>query len=251
MTSSSSPLPASDHTVWQNSELANHFVETVRGAVPHAQDQIGMMLALLAQRETPLVNFVDLGCGDGILGAAVLERFPESRGVFADFSKPMLENCRQKLASFGNRVAVADIDYSQANWTENLAQQGPFDAVVSGYSIHHQPDDHKQTIYRDIFDLLSPGGWLVNIEHVAPASALSTELFNEEFTQRILTLKQRQGEDTTYEDVRKRFIDRADKEANILAPAHLQADWLRDIGFEDADVYFQYLELAVIAGRRP
>ena len=50
--------------------------------------------------------------------------------------------------------------------------------------------------------------------------------------------------------VRRRFVKRADKAANILAPVEEQCRWLRSIGFADVDCYFKIYELAVFAGRK-
>ena len=68
--------------------------------IPLAQEQIGVMMSILKMRGQPVENFLDLGCGDGILGAAILGAYPSSRGVFVDFSEPMLEQAREQLERF-------------------------------------------------------------------------------------------------------------------------------------------------------
>jgi tRNA (cmo5U34)-methyltransferase len=47
------------------------------------------------------------------------------------------------------------------------------------------------------------------------------------------------------------FLNRPDREANLLASVETQCDWLREIGFEQVDCYFRIYELAVFAGMRP
>ena len=43
-----------------------------RAAIPLAQEQISVMMSILRTRPEPVKNFLDLGCGDGILAAAIL-----------------------------------------------------------------------------------------------------------------------------------------------------------------------------------
>jgi len=53
------------------------------------------------------------------------------------------------------------------------------------------------------------------------------------------------------EELSRTYIERPDKEGNILAPVELQCRWLRDLGFADVDCFFRLFELALFGGRRP
>jgi tRNA (cmo5U34)-methyltransferase len=89
--------------VWKLAPVAEQFL-SIRAGIPLAQEQISIMLSILASRGEPVKRFLDLGCGDGILGAAVLERYPDSHGVLADFSEPMLAQARQSLAEYASQL---------------------------------------------------------------------------------------------------------------------------------------------------
>src|SRR5688572_29561889 len=160
--------------VWKLSAIVNRFL-SFRAAIPLAQEQIGVMMSILKSRSEPVERFLDLGCGDGILGAAVLGEYPSSRGVLVDFSEPMLEQARVQLADYANQLTFMNLDYGDPSWVKTARSEGPFDAIVSGYSIHHQPNERKRPLYREIFTQLRPGGWFINIEHIAPSSPLVTE----------------------------------------------------------------------------
>src|ERR1035438_7656373 len=132
--------------VWQDPALARLFRDDVRGGLPLAAEQLDVMLRLLAALDRPLHAFADVGCGGGVLGAAILGRFPDSRGVFLDFSPPMLDAAREALAPFGDRVRLEAADLASPAWRDSVGADAPFDAVVSGYAIHHLPDERKQEI---------------------------------------------------------------------------------------------------------
>ena len=96
--------------IWKQAAIVERFL-SFHAAIPLAQEQIGVMLTLLATRPEPVRSFIDLGCGDGILGAALLEKYPQSRGVLADFSEPMLEQARLQLKDFADQLQFVNLDY--------------------------------------------------------------------------------------------------------------------------------------------
>jgi ubiquinone/menaquinone biosynthesis C-methylase UbiE len=245
--SNSAPVRAE---VWKQAAIVERFLN-FHTAIPLAREQIGVMLALLATRQEPVGTFLDLGCGDGILAAALLEKYPESRGVLADFSEPMLEQARVQLKDHESQLQFVNVDYADPAWVEAVQTNGLLDTIVSRYSIHHQPDERKKTIYTEIFSILTPGGWFVNIEHILPAASLATDLLNEHIITGRYTIELQNGGSKTRQEITDIFLNRPDREANLLAPVEIQCDWLREIGFEQVDCYFRIFELAVFAGRRP
>jgi ubiquinone/menaquinone biosynthesis C-methylase UbiE len=236
--------------VWKVPAIVNRFL-SYRAAIPLAQEQIGVMMSILKTREQPVTRFLDLGCGDGILGAALLAEYPSSRGVLVDFSELMLEQARQQLQEYAGQLVFTNLDYGDPAWVKRIQPQGPFDAVVSGYSIHHQPDVRKRQIYEEIFSLLQPGGWFVNIEHVSSEAQLNIDLFEQHYIAARFAIEQRSGGTRTLEQLAEEYQNRPDKAANILTPVELQCAWLREIGCEEVDCYFRIYELAVFAGRKP
>ena len=98
---------------------------------------------------------MDLGCGDGILGRALFGQRPDARGVFLDFSETMIAAARDKLIASPYEAVFMVQDYGQPGWVQAVVEQSPFDVIVSGFSIHHQPDHRKKAIYKELFDLLA------------------------------------------------------------------------------------------------
>ena len=236
--------------VWKSSALVEIY-QGVRRAVPLASEQIEVMMRLIAAGEEPVESFLDLGCGDGILSAEILGQYPDSKGTLLDFSQPMIESAQAKLVQYSQHLVFKTVDYGESSWVENVAALSPFDVVVSGFSIHHQPDERKRKLYTEIYDLLKPRGLFVNIEHVSSSTEWIEAVWSNYFIDALYaqTIKENSGK--TREQVAQEFYYRPVKNANILAPVELQCDWLREIGYEDVDCYLKILELAVFGGRRP
>jgi SAM-dependent methyltransferase len=236
-----------DDTVWQTAELTQNYLDGVRGAIPLAQEQIAVMLFLARLNNPDVSTFLDLGCGDGILGQAVLGQYPTATGVFADFSKPMLEAAEKRLS--GNKQAVfVESDYGNEDWLEQMAPYAPFDLIVSGFSIHHQPDERKKSLYAELYDLLAPGGLFLNLEHVDSHTRWGKQAFDEFFVNSLYSYHQRNGSTQTREAVSDKYYGRPDKTANILALVETQCDWLREIGFKEVDCFLKIFELALFGG---
>jgi tRNA (cmo5U34)-methyltransferase len=235
--------------VWKSADLVRTFLENVRGGIPYAADQIAIMLQAIEATALPIRRFLDLGSGSGALAAALLDRYPDAEAVLVDFSEPMLEAARQKFPSPPHHLVLAD--FGRPDWVDAVEASGPFDAIVSGYAIHHQPDERKRTLFAEIFTLLTPGGAFVDVEHVAPASPWVSAMSDELFIETIHAHHRRHGRETTRDQVARDYVHRPDKAANILASVEVQCDWLREIGFIDVDCYFKVFELAVFGGRRP
>jgi len=236
--------------VWKLPDIVTRFL-SYRAAIPLAHEQIGVMMSILRTREKSVETFLDLGCGDGILGAVILGEYPSARGVFVDFSEPMLEQAREQLKAYSNQLMFENLDYGDLVWVNRMQEYGPFDAIVSGYSIHHQPDARKRSLYEEIFLLLKRGGWFINIEHVSSSAELNIDLFEQHYVSARYAIEKQNGGTRTFDQLAEEYKTRPDKTANILAPVELQCEWLREIGYEEADCYFRIYELAVFGGRKP
>jgi len=167
-------------------------------------------------------RILDLGTGDGRLLALVRVERPDSDCVALDFSPTMLEAARKRFAN-DRRVSV-----QTHNLDETLPDLGRFDAVISSFAIHHLVHERKRSLYREIYDLLNPGGVFCNLEHVASPSPRLHEGFL----------------------LRIGFTVETEDPSNKLLDLETQLGWLREIGFVDVDCHWKWRELALLAGVR-
>jgi ubiquinone/menaquinone biosynthesis C-methylase UbiE len=236
---------------WKSEALVRTFLDNIRGAIPLAREQIDVMLRLIEARGEAVTRFADLGCGNGTLSMALLERYPEASATLVDFSEPMIEEARKLLGGYPSSCRFITADLSDGGWVHLLGDESRFDAVVSGYAIHHLTDERKRELYREIFDLLRPGGLFVNTEHVKSATPWVENISDDLLIDSFYEYQLKRGSNKTREQVAREFVHRPDKATNVLAPVESQCEWLRECGFEDVDCYFKIFELAIFGGRRP
>jgi SAM-dependent methyltransferase len=204
---------------WTTAEHVRRYLERADGYPRRAEGEA----ALLEQVPGDTRRILDLGTGDGRLLALLQVDRPETVGVGLDFSAPMLAAARARFAGDGR------VDLVAHDLAEPLPELGRFDAVVSSMAIHHLEHERKRSLYREVFDLLEPGGVFANFEHVAsPTRRLHLAFFAAI------------GEPLDDEDPSDRLLD-----------VETQVGWLRGLGFEDADCYWKWLELALLVGAKP
>lgn len=238
-------------TIWQLTGVVQSYLGEVSEGVPDRARQLEVMLRLLGSLGRPVERLLDLGCGDGILTGAVLRRFPSVKAVLVDFSRPMLDAARARFAAGESPPRIIEGDLADPETWAVVSQAGPFDAVVSAFAIHHLTDAKKREVFGEIFELLRPGGLFINHEHVASPSKWIEQNWDELIIDHLWANRRAKGESVERGQVAEAYADRADKDANILAPVEAQCGWLRAIGYTDVDCYFKVFEIASFGGRRP
>src|SRR5262249_47502101 len=77
--------------VWKRRDVAAAFLSERALMIPDRPRQLDVLLRVVGLATRPVRRVLDLGAGDGLLLAAVLQAYPEARGVAVDFSPLMLE----------------------------------------------------------------------------------------------------------------------------------------------------------------
>ena len=224
---------------WQRSELAEEFLEHRQQLLPLLDVQEDLVRQVFRRHGTPLARFLDIGAGDGAMTALVRSFAPHAEAVLVDFSEPMLARVERRLGADGWSAVRADL--STSDWTQELPD-GPYDAAVSSYAIHHLESDRKRALFAEIFGLLAPGAMFVNMDVVKIGGPLDG-LFDEQILANAAAMHpdSGRGRDEPFDDHSE---DRPD-------PADDQLAWLREAGFEDAELQFKWAEGAIFAAMKP
>lgn len=188
-------------------------------------------------------TFLDLGAGTGIGARAILERYPASTAVLADFSAQMMAQADHELADLAGRFSRVEFDMNSSAWPAMLT--GPFDAVITSMCLHHLPDARKQTLLSEIRDRLVPGGWYINYDPVT-----TTDPVVEDTWQRIADIRD-PGQAHKRHNRTAEEQARYENHTRYLVTLDQLLGYLRGAGFDGADVYFRDLENTICAGRSP
>jgi len=133
---------------------------------PHYLEMQDTILEQMGPPSDAELLLVDLGGGSGRLAERFLERFPRARAIVVDQSPPFLEIAAQRLAKFAGRGTIVT-SRLQEDWEAQLPAAP--NVVVSMSAIHHLNPAEKQALYRRVYDVLAPGGRLLNGDEMRPA----------------------------------------------------------------------------------
>ncbi len=120
-------------------------------------------------KATPASRILDVGCGTGLLTAAIARDYPEAKVVGIDASKSMIRVADKKRKSHNCTYQTA------------LAEKLPFapetfEIVTSALFFHHVHLQLKEICLKEIYRILKPGGRIVIADMDTPYTKLGWAL---------------------------------------------------------------------------
>src|SRR5947209_18373639 len=98
-------------------------------------------------------HVLDAGCGSGRVTAELLKAFPRAQVTAVDASQNMVDEARQTLLPFGNRVKTEQLDLLE------LSAEDEFDVIFST-AVFHWIKDHDR-LFANLFRALRRKGFLL------------------------------------------------------------------------------------------
>jgi len=235
-----------------NEDSSAEFIDAGRYFVPEREVQMETICQLIeaAPSGGPIV---ELCCGQGLLSQALLDRCP-ARSVRAfDGSPSMIEAASTLLDSYGERFKVDQFDLHERAWRKF---QPPVAAVVSSLAVHHLDGEEKRSLFADIARALLPGGVLVIADIVQPVGSWSMRVAGQAWDDAVR--KRSRELDGTLDGFHKfqslrwnLFTDPEPDPYDKPSPLLDQAQWLKEAGFIDVDVFWMLAGRAIFGGRMP
>jgi SAM-dependent methyltransferase len=229
---------------WSSPEYVLDYLR-VADKIPHRNEGEQVLLEYIP---TDAKKILDLGTGDGRLIKLLRSKQEQQRNerqhqqlslplsliiIAIDVSPAMLEKARNYFKDDnGVRIIEHDLSYPIPDKLiteekEKEESERQFDAIISGLAIHHLTHERKYSLYKEVYNLLKPGGVFCNLDHVASP----TPRLHKQFLAK-----------TTY---------KKEDKSNKLLDIQTQLKWLEEIGFIDVDCYWKWLELALLIGIKP
>ena len=231
---------------WRDPAHAAAWLADRTSGNPQRAEQLEIVLTLLAALQPDGHRVLDLGCGDALPAALVLDRFPAAHVTGLDSSPPMLAAARARLAALPSAAGRWTLVAAAMQDLPALGlPAGGFDAAVAVQTVHHLTVAEKQTLFRAVAGLLRPGGLFVLSDRVSLTPAALFPYY------RALWNRLPAPPDPV------RHPPEADYPAHLARlaaggdrpdPVEDQVAWLTAAGFAAAGCFYRYAERAVFGG---
>jgi ubiquinone/menaquinone biosynthesis C-methylase UbiE len=238
---------ARPRTAWQSDELVHEFLHQRATVLPLLDVQEDLVRRLFERCARPVRRVLDVGCGDGAMAELVLGVAPAAEAVLVDNSEPMLAAAQRRFAGRDAAWQAVRADLRDPAWADALPQRS-YDAAVSGFAIHHLEAERKRSLFAELFGLLAPGGMFVNMDVVLVAGPLSG-LLDEQMVANAIAAERQRGGPRSDEQIERELL--ADDSDDRPDGADEQLSWLREAGFEQAEVHFKWADAAVFGAIKP
>lgn len=241
--SGSAETTDTNEDVWKSDHMVAQWVATADERERRRAEQRRLMADLLPFEDDEAFTFVDLGAGTGAATKAVLDRFPRTQAILAEYSPQMSAEGARALSAYEGRFTYVELDLACGEWPAEIPSGVP--AVISSLCVHHLPDERKKELFSEIWHHLSPGGWYFNYDAVRSDDPLVEETW--------LRASDRQDPEAAAARLHRSVEEqrRYENHVRYMAPLAPQLDFLRSAGFEGIDVYWKQLDCVLYGGRRP
>ena len=144
------------HHDWHSPSYVDEWIARDLQRDEERRARLRRMLAVATFPAEAAISVLDVGGGYGVVTEEVLRGFAQARVTLQDYSSPMLDEARQRLAEYQEQVAYIQCDLRDPGWNDRVG--GPFDLAVSAIAVHNLRDVCAMAeCYRGIAQVLKPG----------------------------------------------------------------------------------------------
>jgi tRNA (cmo5U34)-methyltransferase len=181
-------------------------------------------------------RILEIGVGTGNLTRRVLEAFPHALLVGIDVVEEYILHARQKLSDSEDRMTLLVKDVNDFEFNER------YDVILTSYVFHHIKNPSQNAIYTTIYQHLNPNGLFINADFVDSSSSYFRSIFD------ALRMDYMRDQGIDERTIQVDYQDH--KKFEIPMPLEKQMAVLSQIGFNDVECFWKYLNLAVFGAKK-
>ena len=232
---------------WSDEEFAQEYLDHAETYVPFRREMLQIVrsfcVRFLKAGKEPSV--LDLGCGDGIMTAVVLDACPGAAATLVDWSQEMLDKAARR---FGDRPGLTYLRAGFQDLVDRDLLEGSYDLIISSLAIHHLKVGEKESLFRYLHGSLNPGAHFVNMDVILAPSVDLEEWYMDLWNDWIDRQRRSGKTDRDFSDITRRYKENPD---NVPDTLDFQLNALKGAGFEEVDCYYKQGVFVIFGGKKP
>ena len=133
------------------------------------QEMLNVTLSSLLDVTTRGDTLLELGSGSGLFTKMIIESSHFNEIHVTDGARSMLDIAKKKLSITSSTLNYSILDFTEKYWHKSYSEHN-IRAVTSSMAIHHA--ENKVSLFKEVFQVLKPGGVFVFADHIAGSSSL-------------------------------------------------------------------------------
>jgi len=215
-------------------DAAKIFDNFIQNLIPHYNDMLEIVTAIIPFDELADFEIIDLGCGTGTVSNYIKKRFKNAKITCMDISENMLQIAAVKV---GDNISCLCGDLNTFEFDKK------YDVVVSSLALHHlETDAAKYEMYEKIYAGLKNNGIFINLDILLGSNEELQALNMEKW---IAFMEKNVPADEIYEKWLPSYYS-DDRPASLIS--HLNS--MEKSKFKEIDVIYKYFNYAVFCGRK-
>ncbi|MDD5189714.1 MAG: methyltransferase domain-containing protein [Dehalococcoidales bacterium] len=180
------------------------------------------------------------------MAAAIMQKMPGVSAIMIDYADEMVRLAKER---FQDKPEVAYFKYDLNHGLPEEVFEGVYDLVVSGFALHHVDFPNRLPLYRQILQVLKPGGVFLNGDRFAEESTeVNGWMFNNWVSWMTDRATERFGASRTFDQIRMRQLE-MDKEFGDKPGSLWEMEReLRAAGFKSIDCLYKNQVCALVCG---
>ena len=151
------------HHDWHSQSYVEEWIARDLQRDEERRARLRTMLSVATFAPDAAISVLDVGGGYGMVTEEVLRVFPHARVTLQDYSQPMLDEARRRLARHAGQVGYVQCDLRDPSWIDRVV--GPFDLAVSAIAIHNLGELAAMAeCYMGIARVLKPGALFLDYD---------------------------------------------------------------------------------------
>lgn len=203
-------------------------LETGQSATVDAPLAMALVAETAAAVTPHATHLIDVGCGAGNYSLKLLQHVPNLNVTLVDLSQNMLDRAVERVGA----VTQGTVTPIQSDIRDISLAPASADIILAAAVLHHlRTDDEWQSVFRQFFQALRPGGsiWIFDlVEHSLPEVQRIQWRMYGDYLSRL--------KDDAYRDHVFAYVERED----TPKPLMFQLDLLRKVGFHRVDVLHKH-----------